>query len=117
MEGRSRLGNDIENFPNANLPEDVQNNREAHAIQIETDKGQYYVMVILNRIKILPPQALSNDLTLLVLLLQPLSRFIGSGDLTRPIASFDGGAAHCLGDLTSGCAIRKLMSWATRFAI
>ena len=47
METRNRLGDDIENFPNASANQVVRADSEAHTIPIETSKGRWYVMVIL----------------------------------------------------------------------
>lgn len=49
MEGRDRLGDDIENFPNAVGAQFHAPEGEAHAIPIETSQGRWYVMVILKR--------------------------------------------------------------------
>lgn len=103
MEGRNRLGNDIENFPNANLPEDIQYNREAHAIPIETDKGQYYVMVILKSDNNIAASKAAQQLiyTLLVLLLSTVITIYLVWRFTRPIANLSTAARRIAeGDLS-----------------
>jgi len=47
MEG-ARLGDDIKHFPNRREADDTGAYDEAHAIPIETSKGRWYVMVLLN---------------------------------------------------------------------
>lgn len=46
-EGRDRLGDDIENFPNAGGSGTHSSEGEAHAIPIETSEGRWYVMVVI----------------------------------------------------------------------
>ena len=103
MEGRSRLGNDIENFPNANTPQNIQSDREAHAIPIETDKGQYYVMVILKSDKNIAASKAAQQLiyTLLVLLLSTVITIYLVWRFTRPIANLSTAARRVAeGDLS-----------------
>ncbi|HUF02654.1 MAG TPA: ATP-binding protein [Aridibacter sp.] len=47
MEGREKLGDDINNFPNTGAGADENAEGEAHAIPVETNQGRFYVMVIL----------------------------------------------------------------------
>ena len=47
MEREEKLGSDIKNFPNANIPDDGTYDGESHAIPVETDQGRFYVMIIL----------------------------------------------------------------------
>src|SRR5206468_2665428 len=50
MEG-SRLGDDLNKFPNPRTDGDNNQTDEAHAIPIETSKGRWYVMVLLKNDK------------------------------------------------------------------
>jgi signal transduction histidine kinase len=47
MEGRERLGEDIDKFPNAVATKDHSGDGESHALPIETSDGRWYVIVIL----------------------------------------------------------------------
>lgn len=89
MEGRSRLGSDVERFPNANLPDDFQSNEEAHAIPIKTNKGQWYVMVILKSDKNIAATKAAKQLiyTLLILLLSTIITIFLVWRFTRPVAN------------------------------
>lgn len=108
MEGRSRLGEDIEKFPNS-MPEtetesqlDISN-LEAHAIPIETNQGQWYVMVILKSEKNIAAQKAAQQLiyTLLVLLLSTVITIYLVWRFTRPIANLSSAARRIAeGDLT-----------------
>jgi signal transduction histidine kinase len=103
MEGRARLGNDFDKFPNANLPEDFQSDEEAHAIPIETDQGQWYVMVSLKSDKNIAAQKAAEQLiyTLLVLLLSTVITIYLVWRFTRPVANLSNAARRVAeGDLS-----------------
>lgn len=89
MEGRSRLGDDIENFPNAADRLKTQTEEEAHAISIETSEGRWYVMVILKsdkrEIERLTAQPLAYMLA--ILLFSTIITMAFVWQFTRPIAN------------------------------
>lgn len=115
MEGRARLGEDFDKFPNTqNEPvgettsstnsayEDISN-LETHAIPIETNQGQWYVMVILKSDKNIAAQKAAQQLiyTLLVLLLSTAVTIYLVWRFTRPIANLSIAARRvAAGDLT-----------------
>lgn len=102
MEG-SRLGADLKNFPNAVENPATAADGEAHAIPIQTNKGRYYVMVILENDRREAASKAAKPLiyTLLVLLLSTVITIILVWRFTRPIANLST-AARCVaeGDLS-----------------
>ncbi|MCU1289205.1 MAG: Signal transduction histidine kinase [Acidobacteria bacterium] len=102
MEG-SRLGEDLQRFPNAAVtPEDFPDG-EAHAIPVQTSKGRYYVMVILeNDTKEAAARAARPLIyTLGILLLSTLTTFFLVWRFTRPIANLSNAARRIAdGDLS-----------------
>jgi len=86
---KNRLGEDAEKFPNANVAADEDTDSEAHAIPIETDRGRWYVMVILknDRKETLQRAARPLFYTLLILLLSTAVTFFLVWRFTRPIAN------------------------------
>ena len=108
MEGRSRLGDDVDKFPNANQPENVQTDEEAHAIPIETDKGQYYVMVVLKSDKNIAASKAAQQLiyTLLILLLSTVVTIFLVWRFTRPVANLST-AARLVGEGDLSVRVRE----------
>lgn len=112
MEGKNRLGEDFEKFPNAKTgaksspstaDNQPQTDGEAHAIPVETSKGRYYVMVILKTDK---KEAAARDArpliyTLAILLLSSLTTFYLVWRFTRPIPNLSNAARQIAnGDLS-----------------
>ena len=100
---KSRLGEDAEKFPNANVAADEETDGEAHAIPIETDRGRWYVMVILknDRKETLQRAARPLIYTLLILLLSTAVTFYLVWRFTRPIANLSDAAQRVAeGDLS-----------------
>jgi signal transduction histidine kinase len=94
MEG-SRLGADIEKFPNAVAGSGaLESEGEAHVIPVETSKGRYYVMVILKNDKREAAQRAARPLvyTLLILSLSTLITILLVWRFTRPIAELSNAA-------------------------
>ncbi len=90
MEGRERLGDDIEHFPNI-IDRELRDpeSGEAHAIPIETSYGRWYVIVVLKS----EPNAARRAaqplvFTLAILLFSTLITFLLVWQFTRPIADF-----------------------------
>ena len=82
-----RLGEDIEQFPNANRSETDDTDGEMHAIPIETDQGRFYILVILKTIIAERSANRSTAFyTFLVLLAQLITVFL-VWRFTRPIAN------------------------------
>ncbi len=103
MEGRSRLGDAIDNFPNANLPENIESDGESHAIPIETNQGQFYVLVSLKSDKNIAARKAAQQLifTLLVLMLSTLITIYLVWRFTRPVANLSNAARRVAeGDLS-----------------
>lgn len=101
MEG-DRLGQDIEKFPNKKLTELNSADDEAHAIPIETSKGRWYVMVILENDKKEVARRAAQPLiyTLAILLVSTLITFFLVWQFTRPIANLSNAARQIAdGDL------------------
>ncbi len=88
MEGRDRLGIDIENFPNAIETGVHSQTGEAHAIPIETSQGRWYVMVILKKEDGASFFRAAEPLvyTLAILLISIIVTIILVWRFTRPIA-------------------------------
>ncbi|HEX8286538.1 MAG TPA: ATP-binding protein [Pyrinomonadaceae bacterium] len=103
MEGKNRLGEDFEKFPNARVGNKEETDGEAHAIPVETSDGRYYVMVILkNDSKEADARALRPLIyTLAILLLSALTTFYLVWRFSRPIANLSDAARRIAeGDLT-----------------
>jgi HAMP domain-containing protein len=97
-----RLGDDLKNFPNRRNAENRQNDDEAHAIPIETDRGRYYVMVLLKNDKKEAAWRAAQPLvyTLGILLIATLITFFLVLRFTRPIANLSNAAKRVAeGDL------------------
>jgi signal transduction histidine kinase len=104
MEGRNRLGEDFEKFPNARIGSAGETDGEAHAIPVETSDGRWYVMVILKNDK--KEEAAARAVTrsifysLGVLLVSTLITFWLVWRFTRPIANLSDAARRIAdGDL------------------
>ncbi|GIU81887.1 MAG: sensor histidine kinase [Acidobacteria bacterium] len=97
-----RLGEDKSKFPNAVI-ENENAEAEAHAIPIETNRGRWYVMVILKNERNLIAQraALSLTYTLAVLLISTTVTVILVWRFTKPIANLSEAARKIAqGDLS-----------------
>ena len=88
MEGRDRLGDDIDNFPNADNLEGHATGGESHALPIETSEGRWYVMVVLKKddTKSLFRAAEPLVYTLAILLLSIFVTIVLVWRFTRPIS-------------------------------
>ncbi len=88
MEGRDRLGADIDKFPNAIESGVHSETGEAHAIPIETSQGRWYVMVILKKEDGTSFFRAAEPLvyTLAILLISTIVTIILVWRFTRPIA-------------------------------
>ena len=102
MEG-NRLGEDLKHFPNAVKVNGAETNGEAHAIPIETNKGRFYVMVILENDKKEAVNRAARPLiyTLGILLVSSIITIFLVWRFTRPLANLSD-AAHrvAAGDLS-----------------
>ena len=101
LEG-TRLGEDLQYFPNGNLVDDDSGD-EAHAVPIETSKGRWYVMVVLNNDKSELAWRAAQPLvfTLAILLMSTLITFYLVWRFTRPIANLSNAAREVAeGNLT-----------------
>jgi len=101
MEG-ARLGEDVKNFPNRKTGENKGSNDEAHAIPIETSKGRWYVMVLLNsdRSEAVWRAARPLIFNLGVLLVSSFITLLLVWRFTRPIADLSSAARRVAeGDL------------------
>lgn len=97
-----RLGADAARFPNANVTQDEADG-EAHVLQIGTNQGRYYIMVLLksDRNKAVLRAAEPLIYTLLVLLLSTVVTVILVWRFTRPIANLSKAARQiAMGDLS-----------------
>jgi len=103
MEG-SRLGPDIENFPNRKTADNKESDDEAHAIPIETTSdGRWYVMVLLKNNKTEAAWRAAQPLvyTLGIVLASTLITLLLVWRFTRPIANLsDAARSVALGDLS-----------------
>ena len=96
----SRLGDDPQHFPNADVK---GGDDEARAIPIETSEGRFYVMVLLRNDKgeAARRAALPLIVTLVVLSLSTLVTFFLVWRFTRPIANLSNAARQVAdGNLT-----------------
>jgi signal transduction histidine kinase len=93
MEG-SRLGDDIERFPNRKTGDKDDVDDEAHAVPIETSRGRWYVMVILknDRGEAAARAAQPLVVTLAVLSISAFITFWLVWRFTRPIANLSAAA-------------------------
>ncbi len=99
----SRLGEDLDKFPNSKAAADDAADGEAHAIPIETSQGRWYVMVILKTDKSQIFQKATRPLvyTLFILLLSTATTFFLVWRFTRPIANLSDAARRvAAGDLS-----------------
>ena len=97
-----KLGADVINFPNANVSNDEADG-EARAVPIQTDRGRWYVMVILESDKKEAGAKAAQPLiyTLLVLLLSTIITIFLVWRFTRPIANLSDAARRVAeGDLS-----------------
>ncbi len=102
MEG-NRLGEDLKMFPNADFDPKTMNGDEGHAIPVQTEKGRYYIIVILQSDKNETRFRAARPLiyTLGVLLLSTLITFYLVFRFTRPIANLSNAARKvAAGDLS-----------------
>jgi len=102
MEGRDRLGDDIDNFPNAGTTGIHATDGESHAIPIETSEGRWYVMVILKKDNTASLFRAAQPLfyTLAILLLSIIVTIILVWRFTRPISDLSKAARRvALGEL------------------
>jgi len=98
-----RLGDDAKNFPNANSGPPAKGEGEAHVLPVDTSKGRWYVMVLLNN----DPKAAASRaaqpliFTLAILLASTIITFVLVWRFTRPIANVSNAArAVARGDLS-----------------
>jgi signal transduction histidine kinase len=104
------LGEDKNKFPNAEI-ENEDANAEAHAIPIETNRGRWYVMVILKNERNLMAQraALNLIYTLAVLLISTTITVLLVWRFTKPIANLSEAARKVAqGDLSVRVPVEKL---------
>lgn len=97
-----RLGADSSHFPNASSQE-VNNDREAHAIPIETSDGRWYVMVILKTDKLLIARKAAQPLVymLMLLLFSTIITVVLVWRFTRPVTNISEAAQRVAeGDLS-----------------
>ena len=102
VEGEKKLGADIKKFPNANQTSSSETDGEAHAIPVQTNRGRWYVMVILESDKKEAAAKAARPLiyTLLVLLLSTIITIFLVWRFTRPIANLSDAARRvAAGDL------------------
>lgn len=102
MEGRSRLGSDIDNFPKASINPNPDAEGETHAIPIETSEGRYYIVVVLKNDRRESAQRATLPLVymLATLLFSTLITFFLVWRFTRPIANLSKAAKRVAeGDL------------------
>lgn len=89
----SRLGNDLEFFPNLGPETENPTGDEAHAIPVETTEGRYYVMVLLRNESDAARRAAQPLLaTLAILSLSTLVTILLVWRFTRPIANLSNAA-------------------------
>jgi signal transduction histidine kinase len=93
MEG-SRLGDDLQHFPNKKTDENANSDGEAHAVPIDTSQGRWYVMVLLKNDKSAAARRAAQPLIVMlaVLLLSTAITFILVWRFTRPIADLSNAA-------------------------
>ncbi len=100
----SRLGSDVEKFPNRRTSANKENDDEAHAIPIETtSRGRWYVMVLLKNDKRAAAWRAAQPLvyTLGIVLASTLITLLLVWRFTRPIANLsDAARSVAMGDLS-----------------
>lgn len=99
----SRLGPDLEHFPNKGAGSDTETDDEAHAIPIETSKGRWYILVLLRNEKGEAERRAAQPLlaTLGILLISTLVTIVLVWRFTRPIANLSNAAREiAAGNLT-----------------
>lgn len=102
VEDEKKLGADIHKFPNAKTDSNDEADGEAHAIPVQTSRGRWYVMVILESDKKEAAAKAARPLvyTLLVLLLSTIITIFLVWRFTRPIANLSTAARRVAeGDL------------------
>ncbi len=102
MEG-GRLGDDLKNFPNQKTTHNKNSDNEARAVPIETDRGRWYVMVLLRNDKDEAASRAARPLlvTLALLSISTVITFWLVWRFTRPIANLSDAARRVAdGDLT-----------------
>ncbi|MEO8073173.1 MAG: hypothetical protein ABI686_07980, partial [Acidobacteriota bacterium] len=94
VEDEKKLGADIKYFPNANPDLKNEADGESHAIPVQTSKGRWYVMIILESDKKEANAKAAKPLiyTLLVLLLSTIITIFLVWRFTRPIANLSDAA-------------------------
>ncbi len=98
----SRIGNDLDRFPNRRTTENKDADDEAHVVPIETSKGRWYAMVLMrnDRNEAAARAAQPLVVTLLVLSIAAFVTFILVWRFTRPIANLSDAARRVAeGDL------------------
>ncbi len=98
----SRIGNDLDKFPNRQTTENKEADDEAHVVPIETSKGRWYAMVLMrnDRNEAAARAAQPLVVTLLVLSITAFVTFILVWRFTRPIANLSNAARRVAeGDL------------------
>jgi signal transduction histidine kinase len=99
----SRLGADLQKFPNATTTDNKEADGEMHAIPVETNQGRFYVLVALKTDKGEVFQKATRPLfyTLLILLFSTATTFFLVWRFTRPIANLSDAARRVAeGDLS-----------------
>ena len=93
MEG-SRLGEDLERFPNRKTQESRTDSDEAHVLKVGTSQGRWYVMVLLKNDKDAATWRAAQPLvyTLAIVLASTLITFLFAWRFTRPIANLSNAA-------------------------
>lgn len=91
---QERLGENISHFPNANSAAAGKTDDEAHAIPIDTSKGRWYVIVLLQNDRSEAAWRAAQPLlgTLAILSLSTLITFVLVWRFTRPIANLSSAA-------------------------
>lgn len=98
----SRLGADLQKFPNAGTLESDDTEGEMHAVPIETNQGRWYVLVTLktDRKEVLQKATRPLIYTLFILLFSTAITFLLVWRFTRPIANLSNAARRVAeGDL------------------
>lgn len=99
-----RLGEDVKNFPNAALDDDLAADGEAHVLPIDTSyDGRWYAMVVLRNDKKETAERAARPLiyTLLVLLISSIITLFLVWRFTRPISELSNAAREvAAGNLT-----------------
>lgn len=102
MEG-SRLGSDIEHFPNRRTEANRNSDDEAHAMPLETSQGRWYVMVLLKNDQSAAEWRAAKPLVVMLALLSvsTLITLMLVWRFTRPIANLSNAARSvAAGDLS-----------------